>query len=71
MGINDEVERAMMNVLKDEEIRQTLDTEPERRALREKWLKECEDIMRPPPLELPPFREINHSIPLIDPENAV
>ena len=35
MGSNDEVERAMTNALKDEEILQTLDTEPERRALHE------------------------------------
>ena len=64
---HNEVERAVRSFIKDEEIRQTLDTDPKLSALREKWLHECEDIMKPPPLELPPFREINHSIPLIDP----
>ncbi|KAJ8482182.1 hypothetical protein ONZ51_g5522 [Trametes cubensis] len=34
--------------------------------LREKWYAKTEDIMRPPPDELPPYREINHRIPLID-----
>ena len=67
-GMNDEVERAVLNLLNDEEIRQTLDTDPKTSVLREKWLQTCKDIMRPPPLELPPFREINHSIPLIDPK---
>ncbi|OJT03494.1 hypothetical protein TRAPUB_5848, partial [Trametes pubescens] len=42
------------------------DEEKEIAKLREKWYKSTEDIMRPAPEELPPFREVNHRIPLID-----
>ncbi|KAL1936849.1 hypothetical protein VTO73DRAFT_6918 [Trametes versicolor] len=42
------------------------DEEKELVKLREKWYKSTEDIMRPAPEELPPFREVNHRIPLID-----
>ena len=34
--------------------------------LREKWVEECSDLLGPIPLELPPFREINHRIPLME-----
>jgi hypothetical protein len=34
--------------------------------LREQWFEECSDLLGPIPLELPPFREVNHHIPLID-----
>src|SRR6202453_3979771 len=34
--------------------------------LREKWFEECSDLLGPIPLELPPFREINHRIPLME-----
>ena len=34
--------------------------------LRTRWLNEISDITGPIPLELPPFCEINHNIPLID-----
>jgi hypothetical protein len=47
--------------------------EPDRRyspadipRLREHWFKEYSDLLGPIPLELPPFREVNHHIPLID-----
>ncbi|TFY52055.1 hypothetical protein EVJ58_g10224, partial [Rhodofomes roseus] len=56
-GTNDEVDRAVRNLLIDEEIRQSLKADPQLDALHEKWLKECEDIMRPPPPGLPPYRE--------------
>ena len=39
--------------------------------LRERWLKEISDITGPIPLELPPFREVNHRIPLIDPKKPI
>jgi hypothetical protein len=33
----------------------------------QKWAKKFAELFRLPPPELPPLREINHSIPLIDP----
>ena len=39
--------------------------------LRERWLKEISDITGPIPMELPPFREVNHRIPLIDPSKPI
>jgi hypothetical protein len=33
---------------------------------REEWMKSCEDIMKGAPEKLPPLREVNHRIPLID-----
>jgi hypothetical protein len=30
------------------------------------WFKKCVNLLGPMPLELPPFREVNHRIPLID-----
>ncbi|KAE8245561.1 hypothetical protein A4X06_0g5596 [Tilletia controversa] len=35
------------------------------RRLRETWMETTKDLWGPRPLTLPPFREINHSIPLI------
>ncbi|KAE8238784.1 hypothetical protein A4X13_0g8380 [Tilletia indica] len=35
------------------------------RRLREAWMEKTKDLWGPRPLTLPPFREINHSIPLI------
>ncbi|TBU21159.1 hypothetical protein BD311DRAFT_812605, partial [Dichomitus squalens] len=61
--------------LEDEEIRKTHreppppGSEEERlQQLRDKWYKDCEDIMRSPPDGLPPWRVVNHRIPLIDPD---
>ncbi|KAJ7500914.1 hypothetical protein B0H11DRAFT_2225299 [Mycena galericulata] len=43
------------------------DDSPKRlHALRAKWFDACADLMGPIPLELPPLREINHEINLID-----
>jgi hypothetical protein len=39
--------------------------------LRERWLKEILDITGLIPLELPPFRKVNHRIPLIDPNKPI
>ncbi|KDQ50817.1 hypothetical protein JAAARDRAFT_141400 [Jaapia argillacea MUCL 33604] len=36
------------------------------RKLRDKWTEQCADLLGTIPLELPPLREINHKIPLID-----
>ena len=34
--------------------------------LHEQWLQSCKDIMGGVPEEIPPLREVNHSINLID-----
>ena len=34
--------------------------------LREKWIAKCADILSGAPERLPPLREINHQIPLVD-----
>ncbi|KAF8145915.1 hypothetical protein K438DRAFT_1991387 [Mycena galopus ATCC 62051] len=34
--------------------------------LRSRWIEACSDLMGPIPLELPPLREINHEINLVD-----
>ena len=34
--------------------------------LREEWRKKCEDIMKGAPERLPPMREVNHRIPIVD-----
>ena len=34
--------------------------------LREEWMKSCKDIMQGAPNKLPPLREVNHRILLID-----
>ena len=36
--------------------------------LRQKWVKRFEPIFGPPPARLPPMREVNHTIPLINPD---
>jgi hypothetical protein len=41
-------------------------TEKDIPRLREEWMKSCKDIMSGAPERLPPLREINHHIPLID-----
>jgi hypothetical protein len=35
---------------------------------RQKWVKRFEPMFGPPPARLPPLREVNHTIPLINPE---
>ena len=39
--------------------------------LRARWLEEIRDITGPIPLTFPPFREVNHCIPLIDPAKPI
>jgi hypothetical protein len=34
--------------------------------LRDRWFTEYADILNGVPMELPPLREVNHRIPLID-----
>ena len=41
-------------------------TESDIQRLREEWSRACEDLFINQGDELPPLREINHKIPLID-----
>ncbi|KIK64677.1 hypothetical protein GYMLUDRAFT_160486, partial [Collybiopsis luxurians FD-317 M1] len=45
---------------------QTPYTEEDIPRLRKKWINSCKDIMSGVPEKMPPFHEVNHSIPLID-----
>jgi hypothetical protein len=36
--------------------------------LQQKWIKHFEPMFGPPPARLPPLWEVNHTIPLIDPD---
>lgn len=48
---------------------QTFDElEAEVAPLREKWIRIYSEMYGPPPPELPPLREVNHTIPLINPD---
>ncbi|OBZ76509.1 Transposon Ty3-G Gag-Pol polyprotein [Grifola frondosa] len=67
--------KAFVDLLKDEEIRQTLGKDPEElnaRPMDPPTEEETEKLSTLGPngsrKELPPFREINHQIPLIDPD---
>ena len=44
----------------------TIQTESDIPRLRSEWVQECEDLFKNQLDELPPLREINHRIPLID-----
>ena len=63
----------MTELVEDEDIRNS-HREPAKagseeehlQELRDKWFQAYEDMLRPPPPELPPWREVNHRIPLID-----
>src|SRR5258706_6384526 len=46
-------------------------TEDDIPRLRDRWLEEIRDITGPIPLTLPPFHEVNHCIPLIDPTKQI
>jgi len=37
------------------------------KPLRQKWTRKFASLFGPPPAKLPPLREVNHTIPLIDP----
>ncbi|TFK78887.1 hypothetical protein K466DRAFT_606578 [Polyporus arcularius HHB13444] len=73
LGIHQMFVMVMQDYLDDEEIRKTHrepvepNSEEERlQQLRDKWLAEYDDMLRPPPPGLPPWRAVNHRIPLID-----
>jgi hypothetical protein len=40
-------------------------------VLRERWKEKIADLTGPIPLELPPLREVNHRIPLIDEKKLI
>jgi len=42
-------------------------TSPEFEVLREWWREKFDTVMVPVPLEMPPLREVNHQIPLKEP----
>ncbi|KAL7281608.1 hypothetical protein ACG7TL_004925 [Trametes sanguinea] len=71
-GVNELIDHIAAEQWEDEIIRRTHvgfvidEKEEELQKLRDKWYEKTEDIMRPPPETLPPFREVNHRIPLID-----
>ena len=63
----------LQDYIEDEEIRKTHrepaepgSEEDKLQQLRDKWLAEYDDMLRPPPPGLPPWRVVNHRIPLID-----
>lgn len=49
-------------------LKQTKYSKKDIPRLRKIWLESCKDIMSGVPEEMPPFREVNHTIPLIDPD---
>ena len=63
---------AMMNVMERDPGTGELKQQDNRMAesdipqLQEEWVRTCEDMFINQPDELPPLREINHRIPLID-----
>ncbi|OJT05306.1 Transposon Ty3-I Gag-Pol polyprotein, partial [Trametes pubescens] len=72
LGVNELLDRIAKEQWEEEEIRRTHvgfvidENEEELIALRTRWYEATEDIMRPAPDTLPPFREVDHRIPLID-----
>ena len=56
----------LMITLKDNSIQKPKLSGLDIPRLREQWLDRYSDILGPIPLELPPLREVNHHIPLID-----
>ena len=67
--IRKKIERELVQALPKEDVEGKYD-EADLPRLREAWQRSAQDIMCPVPLELPPMREVNHHIPLID-ENKV
>ncbi|KAL1944124.1 hypothetical protein VTO73DRAFT_3309 [Trametes versicolor] len=65
-GMNDIIYEEVLHYLReipDKEVMKPPEVIP---ALREKWFAVCADLIGDIPLELPPMREINHRIPIID-----
>lgn len=73
LGVNQIFMGILKDFLDDEEIKRTHrepvtegSEELKLQEKRDKWFAVYEDILRSPPAELPPWREVNHKIPLID-----
>ena len=67
LGMNDQIWEAEKRVV-DQLTAMSEFTEKDIPKLREQWIQSCQDIMNGAPSQLPPLREINHRIPIIDPE---
>ncbi|KAL1940906.1 hypothetical protein VTO73DRAFT_7542 [Trametes versicolor] len=67
-GMNDILYEEVVNYLRDMPEREYIKPPEVIPFLREQWFKRVDDLVGPIPLELPPMREINHRIPLIDEE---
>ncbi|KAL1938571.1 hypothetical protein VTO73DRAFT_11594 [Trametes versicolor] len=65
-GMNDIIYEEVMNYLRDMPEKEVLLPPDVIPSLREKWFTACADLIGDIPLELPPMREINHRIPIID-----
>ena len=75
LGMNELFMAMVKDFLKDKAIHATCEEPPEPgsekekiQRLYEKWYKECEDIMQPPPDGLLPWQVVSHRILLIDPD---
>ncbi|KAJ3473142.1 hypothetical protein NLI96_g13115 [Meripilus lineatus] len=65
LGLNDLIWEEVKSEL--EELQNFEEFKPRKTdQLREQWFTKCQDIMNGAPPRLPPMREINHHIPLID-----
>ncbi len=72
-GLHQLFTMVLQDYIEDEEIRKTHrdpveigGEEDQLQKLRDKWLAEYDDMLRSPPPGLPPWRVVNHRIPLID-----
>ncbi|KAL1937390.1 hypothetical protein VTO73DRAFT_13796 [Trametes versicolor] len=65
-GMNELLYEEVVNYLRELPERSYLKPPEVIPFLREQWFQKVEDLVGPIPLELPPMREINHRIPLID-----
>ena len=66
LGMNDKIWEAEKRIVNQLTAMSEF-TEEEIPKLREEWIRSCQDIMNGAPSRLPPLREINHRIPIIDP----
>ncbi|OJT06195.1 Retrovirus-related Pol polyprotein from transposon 17.6 [Trametes pubescens] len=65
-GMNEALYEEVVNYLRELPERSYLKPPEVIPFLREQWFQRVDDLVGPIPLELPPMREINHRIPLID-----
>ncbi|KAJ7716251.1 hypothetical protein DFH07DRAFT_973947 [Mycena maculata] len=71
-GINEEALEEATQVIQlhagrvSEDTTLVLPEDPRVHEYRAQWYQSCADLMGPIPLKLPPFREINHEIHLVD-----